>query len=357
MARVDRIVFLTGGRDFHALHWYDAITTKYRDLRTLVLLDSVLDEGGVNYFESVLYNKLFCIDRFLMSKPSKFADIWRNVVKLTFVLIQSILLAVKIKKDDLVWCHGIYYAVVCRIAGVNYAVTPQGSELLVRPNNKAYLMFLKFALRKASIITVDSRSMLDKLDFYGFNAELVYNGVNPPADYGFSKLKGSILSSRGVAPLYRISEILNAFKRLEKGYSLSICYPFLQSDYYEKIIDQCGARVNDLGKLHAPEYNRLLREIEIVVSIPYSDSSPKSMYEAIFHSCKIITDINSSWIDECTSDMKTRLILVDIDHKEWLKDALAKAVNMPDHYQPSTQSIDRFSRDKNIDKMINLFTK
>jgi hypothetical protein len=356
MARSSRLVFLTGGRDFHAFHWYESVTGILDEDRVGVLLDSEIDELGNNYFSSSKYERLFLIDRFLSSNPGSKADKLRNAIKLFFTLLQGFLVFTKTKRDDILWCHGIYYAAIARISKRDYIVTPQGSEVLVRSKNRAYLLFLHFALRKATKITVDSASMAKKLAQYGFTADIVYNGIILPDIYNFKKNRRSVLSPRGLTDLYRISTILEGFSRTEVGYKLEICYPFYQDSYVKIIEDMTAVSANSfiLGILTEREYNKLLDQVGVVVSIPSSDSSPKSVYEAIFRGCIIITNHDATWITECTLDMLSRVVLADLSNPDWLAESLQVASLRPEFYVPSDESVSRFSRRVNIEKIVNM---
>ena len=62
----------------------------------------------------------------------------------------------------------------------------------------------------------------------------------------------------------------------------------------------------------------------LAVSVPTSDSSPRSVYEAIFCGCVVaVTDLR--WVHDMPSSMRERVILVDLSDENWLRGALTEA--------------------------------
>ena len=68
----------------------------------------------------------------------------------------------------------------------------------------------------------------------------------------------------------------------------------------------------------------LLRNSIMVVSIPSSDSSPRSVYEAIFCGCVVCITYHP-YYDVLPQCMKDRIIVVDLNNKSWFKNAFQKA--------------------------------
>ena len=63
---------------------------------------------------------------------------------------------------------------------------------------------------------------------------------------------------------------------------------------------------------------QFLSEAVAVFSIPVSDSSPRSVYEAIFCGTCVITTYKQ-WIELLPRCMRSRVLIVDIEKKDWFK--------------------------------------
>ena len=68
----------------------------------------------------------------------------------------------------------------------------------------------------------------------------------------------------------------------------------------------------------------LLAETQLVVSVPVSDSSPRSVYEAIFSGCCVAVT-PGKWIEAMPESMRARVFIVDLARATWFADALAFA--------------------------------
>tara|TARA_Y100001958_G_scaffold152612_1_gene139006 strand:+ start:17886 stop:18962 length:1077 start_codon:yes stop_codon:yes gene_type:complete len=353
MGKINRLIFLTSGSDFHAKDWYDAVNEL---INVDVILDSVNPHGLKNYFKNVNFKKLFIIDFLLGSRQFYFSDKLRNIIKMIFLPIQSIILKIKSNKKDIYWCHGVYFGLVCKIANVNYVVTPQGSEVLVRPyKNRIYKFFLQWTLSGADLVTVDSESMKKSLKNIGIKSEIIQNGIEIRnlSRIKIKKEKNTILSVRGCTKLYRIKNIAIQSLKIKNKYKVDYCFPFFNIDYLNDIKKYVDKK-NILGVLSNKDYHKILSKYEYVISIPKSDSSPKSIYEAIFLGCKIIAQKNSKWINECTNEMKKRIIEVDLNNENWLKDAIQISSKYKNNFHPNVNTINLFSREKNILKFLKL---
>ena len=82
----------------------------------------------------------------------------------------------------------------------------------------------------------------------------------------------------------------------------------------------------------------------LIVSVPRSDSSPRSVYEAIFAgACVAATD--NPWIDALPPCMRARVRVVDLGDPDWLDDALAWALRQgASQYVPSREALEQFDQ-------------
>lgn len=355
--RIERsmpVIILGGARDYHAIDWYRSLKKACPERKIVFLTDSVDGEGFCNILnENDEINHLMVIDGVLFPFSSSVSNIWRNIVKLVALPFQIYYLRRFMNRYDgaVVHAHPMYYMFLCWAAGVGAGVTPQGSEILVRPHkNIIYKHFLIKSLRAASFVTVDSYRMKQSIfELSGVNATVVQNGID------ISKIRAvsdsidkryRICSVRGFAPLYRIHEVVDSRNRSSVKVPITYVYPFTDSRYYREVKAKMISEDEVLGRLDKLELYKVLSESLLTISIPESDSSPRSVYEAIFcGSCVAVT--GNEYLDALPSCMLKRIFVVDLSDRSWFSKALQFAKHFAlTPYIPSSEAIETF--DQNI---------
>lgn len=353
------IVFLCGARDFHAMDWFRSAQQTLPNDRLCVLTDLIAGEGfadlrrpGDRVFE------LFILDPLLLRTPSTLANVWRNVLKLLVLPLQVWLLRRFDRRhpDARYFCHSMYYLFLAWAAGVRFVGTPQGSDVLIKPyRSRAYRFFAVRSLRAARYVTVDSQPMRDRIrELAGVEAEVIQNGIDVRSILASAQLsRGAaaperrlILSIRGFTPLYRIGEIIAARNRSLRSSSvpLALRYPFYEDEYRRTTLPMVRHEDLDVGRVEVEEIPRLFSEARLVVSIPASDSSPKSVYEAIFHGC-VVAVTHHPYVDDLPACMRSRLVVVDLSDPNWLDKALERATTiLRQPYVPSPEAVSTFDK-------------
>jgi hypothetical protein len=185
----------------------------------------------------------------------------------------------------------------------------------------------------------------------GVRAIVVQNGVETSEIRRYASVGGNrdrITSIRGFTPLYRIDEIIDARDRQVPCTPLTFVYPFRDGDYYETVKGNMGARDEDLGRLGKEDLYRLLAKTLLTISIPSSDSSPRSVYEAIFAGSSVAANYNS-YMESMPSCMRDRIFVVDFEDENWFKKALTFAEGksrVP--YQPSDEALEQYDQRKSL---------
>ncbi len=345
-------------RDYHAIDWYRAVKGLCPGRRVFIATDLVEGEGVtriINYSDEVV--ELFKLDIFLFKTQSKLANLWRNLVKLIFVPIMAYRLnRLSIKNDPIFHAHSMYYIFLCWFARVPFIATPMGSDVLVRPDTSIlYRIFTIISLKSASVITVDSVALADKIrHLCGQSSYVIQNGIDSVATSKFrmgAKKRFRAISLRGMDTNYRIQELLMARNKMRRDVSLEFIYPF-QEEYYHKSVmrlyslDDC-----DHGRVSKEVMYKLLTEAYAVFSIPVSDSSPRSVYESIF--CGAIAVVSyGAWIDLLPPCMRQRVIVVDIEDPNWFEMALELAHGLSRYpFIPSEKALELFDETRAM-KMI-----
>jgi hypothetical protein len=190
----------------------------------------------------------------------------------------------------------------------------------------------------------------------GVDAITVQNGINVSlintAPVPLENQRNRVVSIRGWSPLYRIAEIISGRRSSLPDQPLTFVYPFFDNKYAEDIRAVLHPSDLTLGRLDKLELYKLLKSALLVVSIPASDSSPRSVYESIFCGCCVATTY-SSWVDALPPSMRDRVFLVDLDDPEWFSKAWAfargKAVQS---FEPDAAALSMFDEDRCLRRVI-----
>ncbi len=346
------IIFIGGARDYHAIDWYRTIKELCDTKRVVFITDLISSEG----FEKLVGEdddiiELFNIDRFLLPNQSKYGNIWRNFVKLFFFPLQAWRLRAIAKNnpDSVFHAHTMFYMFLCWIARIRYIGTTQGSEILVRTErSRLYRYFAIKSILGADHIIIDSANMQNRIfQLCGKESTIIQNGFD--ADAISSVVRNSckrekVVSIRGFTPLYRVDEILDGRERSLQKPRLHLIYPFGEDVYRAKISKRLEQGDSDLGRLSRTEMYELLASAKLAISIPMSDSSPRSVYEAIFCGCCVAVTYNP-WIDALPDCMKARLFMVNLEDDLWLEKALEFADSISKiPYTPSEMALNQFDQ-------------
>ncbi len=364
-----KIVFLCGARDYHAMDWYRSAEEVLPKKSICILTDLIAGEG----FKKIVtkdddVKSLLILDKFLFKGQSNLGNLWRNILKLIVLPVQIILLKNFAKKnpETIYYAHSMYYLWLAAGAKVPFIGTPQGSDILVKPfKSLIYRKLSIWALKSAKNVTVDSIKMRDKaFELSGIKSEIIQNGIDIKSIELFLSTqkqnqqckRNKIVSIRGITPLYRIENLLLARQKLDedKKHSISFIYPFYEDEYKQVVLNYFNENDKDLGRISRKKMYELLFESKLVISIPLSDSSPRSVYESIFCGSAVAI-AHHSYYDFLPDCMKKRIILVDLEDKNWLVKAINKADSIVKcKFVPSKEALDMFDQRRCFTKIIKL---
>lgn len=353
------IVFICGARDFHAMDKYWITTKVVYPRKVLLLTDLIESENQPKLItSSTPVHHLFNIDRLLLKKQTSFGNIWRNLIKILFIPVQIYYLKKFYKNHSNHIYHAIpmYYMMLCYLSKIPFVATPQGSEILVRPSkSKMYKKFAIKSLQAAGKVVVDSVNMHKKVfELSGVNAIIMKNGFNTSEILNKNRkcARQTILSIRGLNPNYRIEKILDArLKSIEK-LPITFVYPFAIEDYKKKLQEKFDSEDQDLGRLDKNPLYEKMADTLLAISIPVSDSSPRSVYECIFAgACVAVT--YSPYVDELPKCMRERICLVNLDDEKWFDKALVFARNITViPFVPSEEALDMCDEERTTRKIV-----
>ena len=357
------VVFLINGRCYHSVDWIRAVERNAPNLKLIIITDLKESEGYQKLLTSEdLTLDLINVDKLMFKKTSKTGNLWRNLVRFLLLPIQAMKLRNLLKTHDLhnatFHAHTMYYIVLAWLSRIKVIATPQGSEILVRPHqSKLYKLLARMALKYAKKITVDSREMQNAIQEMLPNVNKCIIAQNGIQISKITSLKTQLLhrkgivSFRGFTPLYQIKNFMEQLNKLEIKEECTFIYPFCDFPYKKNVLAQLNSKTTayrDMGRVNLEDMVKLFSMCTLAISIPISDSSPRSVYEAIF-SGAIVATTDLGWLKQLPDCMFKRVIIVDINANDWLKTAYLEAKKKSQTlYSPSKEAIDLFDEDTRI---------
>lgn len=353
-------VFLGSGRCFHTMDWFRSCG-RLTATPPVFITDNYGREGFAPLLrETDSVRELLIIDSLLPKRASSLGHKWRNLLKLALIPIQIVKLRRTLRdlRQPFVFAHSTYYAFLASFCDVPYCATPQGSEVLVRPQaSRFYRYLLTRSVRHASFVTVDSVAMAGALQrLTRVTPRIVQNGIDVSkiGESPTSSARTLVTSIRGLASNYRIVEIIEGRNQAAPAAGLNFSFPFSERDYFQKI----EAMLGQSDVLHRGLSRELLYEVfrqsVCVISIPKSDSSPRSVYEAIFCGAAVICTY-APYIDALPSCMRSRIVLVDISDPSWFLEGLNRGHKISaETFVPSTEALDLFDQLSSMRMCLNI---
>ncbi len=354
------VVFLCGAKDFHAMDKFHRTVVILGYDTVKLVTDTFEGEGQKSFIKSEYKVEALCIiDRLTLSGHNVISNIWRNALKIGILPLQVWRLRNIYGANEAMIFHAIpmYYMLMCYFARIRYIGTPQGSEILVRPDrSRIYKYFATKAITGAEKIIVDSMAMKARIkSLCGVESLLIKNGFDTSLAQSYQakeKNRSKVLSIRGFYEIYRIAEIISARNNSQSKPRLDFVFAAKNKAYLEDIKELLSTDDKIYGVLPKESLYSLMAETILVISVPESDSSPRSVYESIFCGA-IVAMTYSGYYDELPYCMRQRIYLVNLDNEAWFDEALnfaQSAVNQP--YIPSFEALEMSDQDKLIKKVI-----
>jgi hypothetical protein len=338
-----QIVFLCGARDFHAIDWYRSSLRLNVQPKPIILTDLIAGEGFtqlVGHDDQVI--KLLILDNWLFRHQSVLGNAWRNILKAVVFPIQVFLIRSFAIRNPccIYYAHSMYYIWLAWAAGVRFVATPQGSDILIKPyKSKFFRFFSKQSMSSALFITVDSSKMARGVEaFTNKRPLIIQNGIDINSVIASCETRvasvdtidmSRVVSFRGLTPLYRIHKIIEGRNRscMYSATQLDFVFPFYEQEYLHQMNLALSDRDQLIGRLDRQSLYTLFRQSLLCISIPYSDSSPRSVYEAIFCGTPVAVT-HEDYLNDMPSSMRSRIILVNIDDPCWFDSAVDQALEI-----------------------------
>ena len=239
------------------------------------------------------------------------------VSEITFPYVLSFRRILREFEPDLVHAHWMPFATLAMLAGARPLVAQAwGSDVYLA--GRRHRVEMHVTLRRTAVAMADSADLLQRLEQLGpkslrtmlVNWGVDLGAVRVPADAERAALKAKfglepgpvILSPRGLKDIYNPAVVLDAFARVRA--KVPDAQLVLKHGGVDDLLapgwrDAPGVKV--VGYLETAEMVDLFRAAEVTVSIPSSDSSPRSVWEAMAAgSAAVLSDL--PWAHELIED-------------------------------------------------------
>ena len=255
----------------------------------------------------------------------------------------------KVIKDEnieIIHCVALYYSFLSTFLNTNIPIiyTTQGSEILIRSQNNFFYKYMaKKVFTKVDIITNDSKTIQNagfKLGAKKENNYIIQNGVDLSIfNTSVENIRKSkllieddiflIYSPRGFIPLYNITDIIEALFLLKQeniNFKCMFAFAFGEEylENYKILIAKYKLEEHIIwnGYLEHSEMAKYYFAADVTVSVPSSDSSPKSVYESMACETPVIVS-NLPWTNEYLTENKN-IVKVKVNSPKQIKNALLK---------------------------------
>lgn len=256
--------------------------------------------------EPICHNNLQ-IDTIIQEKCNV-TECIKNCLKIRKIIKQN-----KIQLVHIIDMHFYMYALVLELLGIKVVIENNGTDVLIAPEKNPHIKkYYGAAYRLAKCVLQDSYVAKMKSISLGasrknnFIIELgidlsIFN-LNVKKDvfrkkYGIDSDKKIVFSPRAFTNLYNISDIIKSIPlvSLAEPDVIYVFCTYVRNDRLTRLIRELELedRVLFLGYLdNEKELPFLYADADVVVSIPSSDSSPRTVYEAMACGCPtIVSDL------------------------------------------------------------------
>jgi glycosyltransferase involved in cell wall biosynthesis len=216
------------------------------------------------------------------------------------------------------------FAALAAVAGAHPLVaTAWGSDVYSASLKQRLLM--RLALRRSAVAMADSNDLVRRLEELGprsLRTMLVNWGVDlesftPPSEQQRTELKTRfgvgpgpvVLSPRGLKELYNPGVVVEAFKQVRAAIpnaQLVFKHGGVAEEMKPEWSDAPGVKV--IGRIGYDDMAALFRAADVTVSIPSTDSSPRSVWEAMAAGSAIVLS-DLSWVHELVENERDALVV------------------------------------------------
>jgi glycosyltransferase involved in cell wall biosynthesis len=225
---------------------------------------------------------------------------------------------------DVVHAHWMPFGTLAMLAGARPLVVQAWGSDVYRAGRRQ-MVEMRVTLRRTAVVMTDSDDLVDRLKKLGpksLRTMLVNWGVDlealrmtAPSERAALKRRFGlgpgplILSPRGLKEIYNPDIVIASFSRVRDAFpdaQLVLKHSGPDELHQATWSDSPGVHVR--GHLNREDMNDLLRAAEVTVSVPKTDSSPRSVWEAMAAgSPTVLSDL--PWVHELIVDGRDALVV------------------------------------------------
>jgi glycosyltransferase involved in cell wall biosynthesis len=227
-------------------------------------------------------------------------------------------------RPDVVHAHWMPFAVLAALAGARPLVaTAWGSDVYGAGLRQRLL--IRLALRRTAVATADSMHLLERVLELGprslptmvvnWGVDLDAVGLTQAHEREEAKTRFGlgtgpvVFSPRGLKELYNPDMVVDAFARIRAALPGAVLV--LKHSGTEELLEPGWLElpgVHVVGRIDDNAMAALYRAADVTVSIPDSDSSPRSVWEAMAAgSATVLSDL--PWVHELIADERDALVV------------------------------------------------
>lgn len=330
------ILYIADSSSWHNAKWTEFFAEKGHKV--------VLFSDYKPYYKKIKFHKDINIiesEPFLKTKNRHF-----NKLNSIFKYKYEIEKIIKDEEINIIHTVALYYGFLSTFLNTNLPIiyTTQGSEILIRSQNNFFYKYMaKRVFNSVDIVTNDSKTIQNaafKLGAKYENNYIIQNGVDLKVfntkveNIRSTKLMIDddtflIYSPRGFIPLYNIIDIIEALNLLKnENIKFKCMFAFA---FGEEYLEKYKALITKYGLEDYVIWNGYLEHIDmakyyfsanITLSVPSSDSSPKSVYESMACGTPVIVS-ELPWTNEYLTEGKN-IVKVKLNSPEQIKDAILR---------------------------------
>lgn len=332
-----KICYLANARTFYFARWYDFFIKRGHEVHVISGDDSFVNLP-IQLPQGV---KLHYLPE--KKLPNRIISFAYNFLRLPIIL-KGLNTLIKQISPDIIHAHQInpygFWAALSNFQP--FIMTPIGSDVLIFARQyKLYKLITRYVLKKANLITSDSYVLLDAIFESGreirAKCHLIQNGVdlrvfNPGVDKNYIRSKHDlkegpiILSPRDISSIYNIDCIVNAIPKVVKTFPHA---QFICLYYSTDMVEEMKRLTYEIGISSSAKFKRyvLYEQMplydagsDVCVSVPSSDSSPCSVYEAMACGTPVIVS-DLPWTKHFIRNRENALV-VPVRSSEAIADAI-----------------------------------
>jgi len=257
----------------------------------------------------IVYRENLQVSVFDFSYNRDWKLIWRNVFQMYRIIRKNKIQIVHI--IEMTFCE---YAIALELLGVRVVLENNGSDVLLAPTDALLRRKYKYAYQLAKAVVQDSLRAQKAGIALGAprrQNEVIELGIDTKVfcpyierggfrkQYNIPMDATVIFSARAFTPLYNIMTIIETMKPIMKAFpnTYYVFCTYRKNRKYQKRIEQ-SVNVIFLGYLdNEKQMPQIYRDSDIVISIPDSDSSPRTVYEAMACGSNVIVS-DLPWVRE-----------------------------------------------------------